>query len=129
MIRDEVRASEALRETTRLFEGIPNAPDSAFLISAYPSHGAVEKIMEMLPVVLGLAPTRISRLLGCHDYTTYRRWVTGLRRPSPLMEARMIYLLILDRQGMKVSEIRSIDYYTGEIRWRIGFDPNKTPVS
>ena len=128
MIRDETRASDELRETTRLFEAIPNAPDSAFPMSAYPSHGAIEKIMEMLPVVLGLAPTRISRLLGCHDFTTYRRWVSGYRRPNPLMEARMIYLLILDKQGMRVSDIRSIDYYTGEIRWRIGFDPNQTPV-
>ncbi len=125
MIRDEIRASEELRDTTRLFEGIPNAPGSAFAISAYPSHGAVEKILEMLPLVLGLAPTRIARLLGCYDYKAYSRWVNGERRPSALMEARMIYLLILHIQGMHPAEIRSIDYYTGEIRWRIGFDPNK----
>ncbi len=129
MIRDEIQASAELQEITRLFASLPNAPGSAFPHSAYPSHGAVEKILDMLAITLGLAPTRISRLLGCYDYKAYSRWVNGERRPSALMEARMIYLLMLHIQGMYPSEIISIDYYTGTIRWRRGFDPNKTPIS
>ena len=128
MTYDPVRASDELRGTTRLFDAIPNAPDSAFPMSAYPSHGAIEKILDTLPVILGIGPTRISRLLGCYNYATYSRWVNGQRRPSPLMESRMIYLLILHIQEMQVSEMREIDYYTGEIRWRRGFDPNKKPI-
>lgn len=94
-------------------------PRSAMKYSPYPRHSASIEILRFTQETLLLTKGQLGALLGT-SYGTIKQWFQGRRRPSSLFLARLCKLLLLRMNGLELVRARSIDWETGEIRWKNG---------
>ena len=83
------------------------------------SPGATEFVILGTSDVLGVKPSRLALLLGT-TASTAAKWLNGSRSPSPLYLGRIIQLWLWDSQGLRVKDMREVNWDYSLILWEGG---------
>ena len=65
----------------------------------------------------------LARLLGLTAPRQVFRWLAQDSRPSPVYLQRLVHLLLMDKAGIPLVMLWAINWETGELVWRKGFEP------
>ena len=92
-------------------------PGSTFL--RYSTFSASLNVLEDLKEYMGVTPYRLGVLLGMeHPHMPYE-WFRGRKRPSQDNCIKMMKLLVMvNYQGLRLPFVDSINWATGEIRYK-----------